>query len=294
MVSIIIPNLHSPVIDQVLAALQQQTCRQQIKEIIVVGQDRHGLIPPDVTYIETPRPISAAAARNLGVQHAMGEYVVFLDADCLAAPDLIERLLARHQQGYAVVGGSIALEAGDYWTLCDNALVFTLFLSTTPAGERPYLPSLNLSIRRDLFLASGGFDESFPGAAGEDTDLSFRLRQQGIPLFFEPRAQVTHRPQRTSALAIWNHSRRFGQLQVTFWSKYTDLADVRRNPRLWQPFAGMVLAAAPLIALRDVLLLYWKTPSLRSFWYLLMGMVWGKTAWYWGAAEMLMISRNTA
>jgi hypothetical protein len=54
----------------------------------------------------------------------------------------------------------------------------------------------------------------------------------------------------------------------------------------------MVLATAPLIALRDVLMLYWKTPALHALWHLLLGMVWGKTAWYWGAAEMLMISRN--
>src|SRR5689334_2346672 len=83
LLSVVIPNLHSPLIGQVIEALGRQTARSAIHELIVVGQDRYGLVPDDVRFIQTPQPISPAAARNLGARDAGGEYVLFLDADCI-------------------------------------------------------------------------------------------------------------------------------------------------------------------------------------------------------------------
>src|SRR3954453_23447533 len=100
MISIVIPNLHSPLIGKVIQALASQTARGSIHEVIVVGQDRYDQIPADVRFIPTPQPISPAAARNLGARLAGGEYLLFLDADCVAAPDLVEQLLKCHRQGY--------------------------------------------------------------------------------------------------------------------------------------------------------------------------------------------------
>src|SRR5215212_7741193 len=194
MISIIIPNLHSPLIDQVIAALASQNARASIREVIVVGQDRYGRIPTDVRFVATPQPISPAAARNLGAQLAGGDYLLFLDADCIAAPDLVEQILRCHRQGHAVVGGALAPEPGSYWRLCDNLLVFAPFLASASAGTRPYLTSTAISIARNVFAELGGFDESF-APTGEDMDLSLRLRARGYELFFEPAAGVAHRPQ---------------------------------------------------------------------------------------------------
>jgi GT2 family glycosyltransferase len=288
-ISIVIPNLHSPLIDQVIAALDRQTARQLICEIIVVGQDRYGRVSPSVRFVATEQPLSAGAARNLGAQLAVGDYLLFLDADCIAAPDLVERLAAQHAQGRAVVGGSMMIEPSNYWVLCDNLLSFTPFLSRASAGPRPYLPSFNFSIARALFERVGGFDERFLGAAGEDMDLSLRLIAAGHSLHFEAAASVTHHPARASPYAMWQHQRAFGH--GYYWVQQQH-ASILRSPitHLRRQLVGVVLIAIPLLACKDMLLLYRQSRELRRYPHACAGMLWGRIGWYLGVIEALLIS----
>lgn len=289
MISVIIPNLNSPRIAEVVVALERQTIRAQLTEVIVVGQDREQLVPTWawVRQYKCERPLSAAAARNVGARLASGAYLCFLDADCIAAPHFLERLLERLQTGISLVGGSITPELGDYWRLCDNLLVFAPSLATAAPGERRYLPSLNIMLRRDLFMALGGFDEGFPGAAGEDIDFSLRLRNQGHTLWFEPEATIFHRPARSSAASVATHLRNFGRVHVRLQREHQGRAAPRLGPHL-RPWSGLLMALAPLLALADALLLLWRNPALRRYWYCLPGLIWGKAAWYWGVVEGML------
>jgi GT2 family glycosyltransferase len=287
MISIVIPNLHSPIIDRVLDALRCQTVAP--REILVVGLDRPGLVREDqlVRLVSTGQPISPARARNLGARLASGEYLLFLDADCIAAPDLVERVLACHRQGHAVVGGSMIVEPDNYWVLCDNLLSFASSLSRSPAGARDYLPSFGFGIARDLFRQVGGFDESFTGAAGEDVDLCLRLREAGYALYFEPRARVTHRPARVSAPAMLRHLRMFGRAHYRVQRMH---AASMRSPLAYLPrsAAGLILAFAPLLACADIALLFPRSPELRAHPHAVAGMVWGRIGWYLGVVEALL------
>jgi len=292
-VSVVIPNLDSPQIDRVLGALRAQTLAPL--EVLVVGRDRPGLVREDalVRLVSAGEAASPARNRNMGARAARGAIVCYTDADCIARPDWIARLVERHAAGARVVGGGVAVEPGDYWRLCDNLVSFAPFLETSAPGPRPYLPSLNFSVRRELLLELGGFDERFPLAAGEDTDLSFRLRQAGHTLWFEPRAAVAHRPPRTSAAAVWAHLRAFGRVHVGLSGRHGAAAAPRLSPRL-APLAGAIAAAAPLLALWDVLALYRADPALRRYWRALPGVVWGKIGWYWGVVEALMVHASVS
>lgn len=290
-ISIIIPSLHSPLIDQVVAALQHQSAREYIREIIVIGQDQHGLMPQGVTFIETPRPISAAAARNLGARHASGTYLHFIDSDCVAAPDLIKHIHKHHAAGHIIVGGSIALGSNDYWVMCDHMLIFSNYLPGTAPGERPFLPSGNFSIERELFFQFGGFDERFPGAAGEEVDLCIRLHAAGYPLLFEPRAEVAHRHPRIEAHIVWKHLRRFGQVQVIIWKRHPEQTAAPLGGNL-RPLSGILVACAPLLALRDIVRIFGTTPALWQYWRLIPGMIFARIAWYWGIVEALLATNE--
>lgn len=291
-VSVIIPTLHSPLLGEVLQSLSRQRAAEAITEIIVVGQTHPALVPPPAQLIVTERPVAAAVARNIGAQHASGDILLFIDSDCIAHPQLVDRHLRQQQAGHTVVGGSVAIEEPDaYWRLCDNVLTFTPFLSTMPPGQRDYLPSLNLSIRRAIFAEVGGFDERYAGAAGEDVDLSFRLRKRGYPLIFAPDAQVSHRPMRSNPATVAQHLRAFGRIHAIMHRTYNAKSRVVNGIDL-HSWAALLIVAAPFLATLDVFKMYWHYPQIRQYWQCLPGMVWGKSAWYWGYAEALFAQRR--
>ncbi|MDW8234935.1 MAG: glycosyltransferase family 2 protein, partial [Roseiflexaceae bacterium] len=185
-----------------------------------------------------------------------------------------ERLSA----GATVVCGGVVIEDGGYWSVCDNLLVFADYRDTSPAGERAWAPSLNLCIQRALFQRSGGFDERFPGAAGEDTDLSLRLRAAGVRILFEPGARVIHRHRRETPRAVWEHLRAFGRVQATIWRRHTRLMPPPFPLERLRSLAPALRVMAPMLAIHDVINLGRRTP------HLLPGLVWARTAWYWGVA----------
>jgi glycosyltransferase involved in cell wall biosynthesis len=282
MVSVVVPCLNAPLIGRVVAALQAQT--RPPDEIIVVGRDEPGYLAQSsgVCFLDTGRQVSPARARNLGAAEARGAVLCFLDDDCMPDVRWLERLLRWQHNGMPVVGGGVRLPDDGYWTLCDNLAALPDALWCTAAGPRPHLPTLNLSIRRDLFWAMGGFDEVFPQPTGEDADLSFRLRQQGYLLLFEPRAAITHCSARRSARTVWAHLRGYGAWYTLLQERYADVigAGVRRWLRRRWPL--LLLLLAPMLAVLDSVQPLRRHRCLRRYWYALPGMIWGRLGWYVG------------
>ena len=137
----------------------------------------------------SPRRLSAAQARNRAVGLSEAELLVFLDADCLAGPHFLAGHLEAHRQGSTVVSGMV-LPGGDDTTVAqaEYLVEFATTRLRRPGGAVS-APACNVSIRRNLLDAVGGFPVL---EAGEDVLLHLRLRQQGHRLDLHPHAQVRH------------------------------------------------------------------------------------------------------
>jgi GT2 family glycosyltransferase len=134
------------------------------------------------------------AARNTGVVHAAGRYVVFTDDDCRFEEGALETFVAALQEKPgAIVGGRTrnGLPKNQF-AAASQVIVDAVYAyyNRNPADAR-FFATNNMAVERSAFLASDGFDELFSGAA-EDRDFCDRWRHRGGRLVYEPGAIVVH------------------------------------------------------------------------------------------------------
>lgn len=279
-ISVIIPSLNAVTLPRALAALAGQT--HPPHEIVVVGRDEADLLAnyPDVIFVDTHIPVCAAAARNSGIETAVGDLLIFCDADCIPAPDWVAAHVSRHQAGEKVVGGSVALKGSNYWAQSDNVSMFHEFVPAHPPGKRHLLPTLNISVQRDVVTQVGGMDESFPGAAAEDADWTIRMRRAGFDLFFAPEALVEHAPARTTWADVVRHWRNLGHNAVRVRLRYAEMLNTPAFVR--SAFWWRLLS--PLIAAKVTAGIYAQSVFWR-YWRSLPVVYMTKIIYCWGAAK---------
>lgn len=139
---------------------------------------------PDFVHVH-PQPVNRgrSAARNVGLEFAKGEIIVFLDGDLTVEPDFAIRHVEAHgRRGVHAVVGRVTAAKG----VRQNNVVRYLYefpgRGARQFVDAPVPPQFvvtnNLSMRRDLLDAVGGLDNRFEGYGGEDTLLGLRIEER--------------------------------------------------------------------------------------------------------------------
>lgn len=212
---------------EILEKVLESIALQRMKDFeVIIADDGSG--PEAVRFIEQaakryPFPIRHVwhedkgwrknAILNKAVVAAQGEYLVFIDGDCLLEPHFLEEHYAARKRGEVVTGRRVlltqktterllatTLNARSFgFRLFFQLLVETLFGHQKTQMEqmirlpywmrrlfirerKRYILGCNFSLYKEDLLAVNGFDERFqyPGY-GEDIDLEFRLARNGVP-----------------------------------------------------------------------------------------------------------------
>jgi GT2 family glycosyltransferase len=226
---VIIPAFNADeTIEQCLKALVQQTVSRADYEIIVVDDGSSDETRPKVSSFPGIRLYSQpnlgpAAARNLGVQHAQGDLVLFTDADCVPAEDWIKRISTPFRDP-EIVGAK-----GAYLTRQRRPVARFTQLEYEDKYDRmaldeciDFIDTYSAAYRREEFIQVGGFDTSFPTASVEDQELSFRLASKGCKMVFVPEARVHHLKHSNSLLAYWKKKFKIGYWKVLVHRRHPD------------------------------------------------------------------------
>ena len=153
------------------------------------------------------RGFRAGAARNRAAALAHGDYLIFLDGDCIPRPGFITRHRALAEPGWMVAGNRILLSEAFTRAALDARLPLhewssaewraargrgeinrTLPLLDLPLGPLRKLAATrwqrvrtcNLGVWRADLEQVNGFDEVFEGWGYEDSDLAVRLLNSGV------------------------------------------------------------------------------------------------------------------
>ncbi|MBU1693645.1 MAG: glycosyltransferase [Verrucomicrobia bacterium] len=233
-VTVIIPAVNAPLLPvTVKSLLEQRTARNF--EILAVGVFDPATLPtdPQLRCLVIPKPVSAGANRNLALKEARGKYVLFTDADCRPAPDWIERIAARLDEGYRMVGGAYTFPRGRYWVMADNMAMLHNLSPETPGGEVTLrVGGGNMGLWRDVVMELGGFDETFRG--GQDNDLAIKLLKAGHKIYFEPRARVEHLHENGSRRELCRHAEVYGRAALALVQRHPDYYNLERTRLLWK------------------------------------------------------------
>jgi cellulose synthase/poly-beta-1,6-N-acetylglucosamine synthase-like glycosyltransferase len=134
-----------------------------------------------------------SSARNIGLEAATGEIVVYIDDDAFPDRDWLKYLATIFLTTDCASAGGPNIAPSDDGNIADC-------IANSPGGpmhvlvsdqEAEHIPGCNMAFRRDHLKAIGGFDPQFR-TAGDDVDLCWRIQQCDWWLAFAPGAMVWH------------------------------------------------------------------------------------------------------
>jgi len=229
-ISIIVATRNRPrQIEMCLRALLAQTYPRDRFEVIVVDDGGDVPLAPTIAPFRAHVQLrlveqtnaGPARARNTGAKHAVGPLLAFVDDDCEPNPGWLAALHAHFQQlpDRAIGGRTVNALPGNAYSSASQLVVD--YLSEHHAAAKalkaggaptapPFFASNNLAVPAALFDDVGGFDESFPLAAGEDREFCDRWQAHGYRLLLAPDAVVRH-AHALSLQTFWRQHMNYGR-----------------------------------------------------------------------------------
>jgi glycosyltransferase involved in cell wall biosynthesis len=144
--------------------------------------------------LKTAERKGPACARNLGVAHARGETILFLDADVLVLPDTIAKVRDRFSADPQLdaLMGSYDDEPAGSGLVSQYRNLLHCFVHRTGKREASIFWSGCGAIRKHIFLDLGGFDTEYDNSSIEDIELGYRLRKKNRKILLDAGIRVKH------------------------------------------------------------------------------------------------------
>ncbi len=198
MFSIVIPTYNrKPILEKCLTALEEQNYSGEYEVVVVDDGSTDGTVDwlreinfPHVQLLCQDHQ-GPAAARNLGVEKANGDMIIFIDSDLVVLPGFLAAHEAKLQQGRAETGSDRFFTYGRVVNTAnfENPTSEPYKITDYSAA---FFATGNVAIARHWLIEAGLFDLGFQLYGWEDLELGVRLKNLGLTLIKAPEAVGYH------------------------------------------------------------------------------------------------------
>ena len=230
--SVVVPVYNRPdEVDELLQSLETQSTKDF--EVIIIED---GSTLPCKEVVENYQEIldihyfvienaGPAGARNVGIEKAKGEYIIFFDSDCIIPQGYFKALEQALDETHADAFGGPD-KAHESFTDVQKAINYSMTSFFTTGGIRGgkqkmdkfYPRSFNMGIRRKVAQALGGFSKM---RFGEDIDFSIRIVKGGYKSCLFSEAWVYHK-RRTDLKKFFKQVNNSGIARINLYKKHPD------------------------------------------------------------------------
>lgn len=202
---------------------------------------------PEAKLILNNSVVGTAKARNQGIEQAMGEYVLLVNADTISGKKTVEHVLDFmdiHQDAGGVgvralsPRGNFLPESRTGFTRAWGGLLKLTGLAKYFPKSRLYKNDDNwveeeefattevdvingafMLLRRSVLSKIGPLDERLT-MFGHDIDLSFRIRLAGYKNYYFPKTYILNFKNKQNSKLSWSHVKHFYSAMIIFAAKY--------------------------------------------------------------------------
>lgn len=250
LVSVVVPTRNNA---RTIRACLQSVRDQTYPHVELIVVDNHSTdetleIATELADVAGTGGPERSAQRNLGIEEAQGQWVLWLDSDMVLPPRSIE-VAVRTAQTTGATGVALPERTvGDgFWTAC-RALERECYLN------QPWLHNPRL-VRRDYLLGEGGFHLAMSGP--EDADLRLRMRAEGRGIELAP-IVVDHDEGRLTVVDVLRKRHYYGRSIPEFAGEHEGAVAAQSRAVLksyvvnWRLLARDPAHAAGMVVLRSL------------------------------------------
>lgn len=144
---------------------------------------------------------SSYAARNIGVNAANGEFLIFTDADCKPSPNWVEQIdnvFTEFNSANLVISGQVKLEIEDetnIWELFD----YHFHMDNERAEKNYRVATANMAVQKSFFEEVGYFEEVTSGGDHKWSEMAIKA---GGLIKYDPSVLVKHPTRKTKSAIL--------------------------------------------------------------------------------------------
>lgn len=238
-ISIIVLNYNNKdIIDRCIDSLLRFNKRYSYEIIVVDNKSSDGSLDQlknkynDKIKIIQNKKNGCSSGRNLGVKNATKEYIMFLDSDQWAMNEYwIEPYfeILNKVSNVGLIGWAAGWfnKYGKAYHVVDSFAYRSMPQSCLCRKDIGYLGSGGMMIKKELFDKIEGFDLYYDPTCYEDTDLSLKVRNEGLEIYYCPYLGIMHLPHQTTKSGSSEHKKLTNEKQEYFTKKWQE-----KNPDL--------------------------------------------------------------